>query len=82
MNNSITPKELDKLQDEFRAMSLGILSVLNLSGLKVETIQGMLKDTIDETSIIYEENRKTIQELFKMVKEKVQNEWRFNQNVG
>jgi hypothetical protein len=74
MNNSITPKELDKLQDEFRAMSLGILSVLNLSGLKVETIQGMLKDTIDETSIIYEENRKTIQELFKMVKEKVQNE--------
>lgn len=74
MNNSITPKELDKLQNEFRAMSLGILSVLNLSGLKVETIQGMLKDTIDETSIIYEENRKTIQELFKMVKEKVQNE--------
>ena len=82
MNNSITPKELDKLQDEFRAMSLGILSVLNLSGLKVETIQGMLKDTIDETSIIYEENRKTIQELFKMVKEKVQNEWKSNQNVG
>jgi hypothetical protein len=74
MNNSITPKELDKLQNEFRAMSLGILSVLNLSGLKVETIQGMLKDTIDETSIIYEDNRPTIQELFKMVKEKVQNE--------
>jgi hypothetical protein len=74
MNNSISPKELDKLQDEFRVMSLGILSVLNLSGLKVETIQGMLKDTIDETSIIYEDNRKTIQELFKMVKEKVQNE--------
>jgi hypothetical protein len=74
MNNSVTPKELDRLQDEFRVMSLGILSVLNLSGLKVETIQGMLKDTIDETSIIYEDNRKTIQELFKMVKEKVQNE--------
>ena len=74
MNNNISPKELDKLQDEFRVMSLGILSVLNLSGLKVETIQGMLKDTIDETSIIYEDNRKTIQELFKMVKEKVQNE--------
>jgi hypothetical protein len=74
MNSSITPKELDKLQDEFRAMSLGILSVLNLSGLKVETIQGMLKDAIDETSIVYEENRKTIQELFKMVKDKVQNE--------
>ena len=73
-NNSVTPKELDRLQDEFRVMSLGILSVLNLSGLKVETIQGMLKDTIDETSIIYEDNRKTIQELFKMVKEKVQNE--------
>ncbi len=74
MNNSVTPKELNRLQDEFRAMSLGILSVLNLSGLRVETIQGMLKDTIDETSIIYEDNRKTIQELFKMVKEKVQNE--------
>ena len=74
MNNSVTPKELDRLQDEFRVMSLGILSVLNLSGLKVETIQGMLKDTIDETSIIYEDNRKTIQELFKMVKDKVQNE--------
>ena len=74
MNNNISPKELDKLQDEFRVMSLGILSVLNLSGLKVETIQGMLKDTIDETSIIYEDNRKTIQELFKMVKDKVQNE--------
>ena len=82
MNNSITPKELDKLQDEFRAMSLGILSVLNLSGLKVEVSQGMLKDTIDETSTIYEDNRKTIQELFKMVKEKVQNEWKSNQNVG
>ena len=74
MNNSVTPKELDRLQDEFRVMSLGILSVLNLSGLKVETIQGMLKDTIDESSIIYENNRKTIEELFKMVKEKVQNE--------
>ena len=74
MNNSITPKELDKLQDEFRTMSLGIISVLNLSGLRVETIQGMLKDTIDETSMIYEDNRPTIQELFKMVKEKVQNE--------
>ena len=74
MNSSIRPKELDKLQDEFRAMSLGILSVLNLSGLRVETIQGMLKDTIDETTMIYEDNRPTIQELFKMVKEKVQNE--------
>jgi hypothetical protein len=74
MNNSVTPKELNRLQDEFRAMSLGILSVLNLSGLRVETIQGMLKDTIDETTMIYEDNRKTIQELFKMVKEKVQNE--------
>lgn len=82
MNSSITPKELDKLQDEFRAMSLGIISVLNLSGLRVETIQGMLKDTIDETSMIYEDNRPTIQELFKMVKEKVQNEWKSNQNVG
>ena len=74
MNSSIRPKELDKLQDEFRAMSLGILSVLNLSGLRVETIQCMLKDTIDETTMIYEDNRPTIQELFKMVKEKVQNE--------
>ena len=74
MNNSVTPKELNRLQDEFSAMSLGILSVLNLSGLRVETIQGMLKDTIDETTMIYEDNRPTIQELFKMVKEKVQNE--------
>ena len=74
MNNSVTPKELNRLQDEFRAMSLGILSVLNLSGLRVETIQDMMKNTIDETSIIYEDNRKTIQELFKMVKDKVQNE--------
>ena len=74
MNNSVTPKELDRLQDEFRVMSLGILSVLNLSGLKVETIQDMMKTTIDETTMIYEDNRKTIQELFKMVKDKVQNE--------
>ena len=74
MNNSVTPKELDRLQDEFRVMSLGILSVLNLSGLKVETIQDMMKNTIDENTVIYEDNRKTIQELFKMVKDKVQNE--------
>ena len=58
MNNSVTPKELDRLQHEFRVMSLGILSVLNLSGLRVETIQGMLKYTIDESKEMLRESIK------------------------
>lgn len=67
-DNSMTKEDLKKIQMSFESELLTLILFMNLNGLNEKAIKNLIRISVDNSFIHYENNRKFFFNMYKLLK--------------